>query len=307
MNVASLSSSKSVKAIFILSAALYSLLSMPFAAGQVNILTNKMDNARTGQNINETLLTPSNVNSTQFGKLYAFNVDGYVSAQPLYMSGLNINGGTHNVVFVATEHNSVYAIDADTGAQLWQVNLGPAVPVSIEGCPNVTGLVETGILSTPVIDPATNTLYLTAKTYASGVGTYSLHALDVTTGLEKAGGPVTISGSAGGLTFPALQHKQRPGLLLSNGTLYLAFGSTGCDLSGRGWMFAYDATSLQQLAVMTMQPDGSYGTSIWQSGVGPAADSQGNVYISTANGLFNYSVMDLGDSVLKLSLNNGAF
>ena len=177
---------KSAKTLFILSVVFCSLLSIPVASGQVNILTNKMDNARTGQNIRETILTTANVNSTQFAKLFAVNVDGYVSAQPLYMSALNINGGTHNVVFVATEHNSVYAIDADTGVQLWQVNLGPSVPVSIEGCPNVTGLIETGILSTPVIDPATNSLYLTAKTYAAGVATYSLHALDVTTGQEKA-------------------------------------------------------------------------------------------------------------------------
>lgn len=285
----------------------FSLLCTMHAYAQVNILTNKMDNARTGQNINETFLTVSNVNSTQFGKLFAFNVDGYVSAQPLYMSALNINGGTHNVVFVATEHNSVYAIDSDSGVQVWQVNLGPSVPVSVEGCPNVTGLTEVGILSTPVIDATTNTMYLTSKTYVSGVASYSLHAIDVTTGFEKLGGPIAIAGTAGGLTFPALAHKQRPGLLLSNGTLYLAFGSNGCDLSGRGWMFAYDATSLQQLAVMTTQPDNSYGSSLWQGGVGPAADSAGNVYISTANGVFNYSAFDLGDSVLKLSLSNGAF
>lgn len=282
-----------------------SLLCVPGASAQVNILTGKMDNARTGQNINETTLTLSNVNSTLFGKLFAFNVDGYISAQPLYMSALNVNGGTHNVVFVATEHNSVYAIDSDTGVQLWQVNLGPSVPITVEGCPNVTGLNEVGILSTPVIDPSTNTIYLTSKTYVSGVASYSLHALDVTTGIEKLGAPITISGIAGGLTFPALAHKQRPGLLLSNGTLYLAFGSNGCDLSGRGWMFAYDATSLQQLAVMTTQPDNSYGSSLWQGGVGPAADSAGNVYVSTANGVFNYGAFDLGDSVLKLSLSNG--
>src|SRR5579871_4250259 len=248
-----------------------SFLSAPRAFSQVNILTNKMDNARTGQNTSETVLTVSNVNSTLFGKLFAFNVDGYVSAQPLYMSALTINGATHNVVFVATEHNSVYAIDSDTGVQLWQVNLGPSVPVSIEGCPNVTGLVETGILSTPVIDASSNTMYLTSKTYVSGVASYSLHALDVITGLDKFGGPITISGAASGITFTALAHKQRPGLLLSDGTVYLAFGSNGCDFSGRGWMFAYDATSLQQLAVMTTQSDNSYGSSIWQGGVGPAA------------------------------------
>lgn len=292
--------------ILILSAVFLSFIEVPLVSAQVNILTNKMDNARTGQNISETVLTLSNVNSNQFGKLFAFNVDGYVAAQPLYMTGLSINGASHNVVYVATQHNSVYAIDSDTGAQLWQVNVGPSVPVSVEGCPNVTAMNEVGILSTPVIDASTNTLYLTAKTYVSGVASYSLHALDVTTGLEKPGAPITIAGSVGALTFPALQHKQRPGLLLSNGTLYLAFGSNGCDLSGRGWLFAYDAASLMQLAVITTQPDNSYGSSIWQGGVGPAADSAGNVYLSTANGLFNYGLFDLGDSVLKISLNAGS-
>ncbi|HVI78066.1 MAG TPA: PQQ-binding-like beta-propeller repeat protein, partial [Candidatus Acidoferrum sp.] len=173
---------------------LLSLLTLPAATGQVNILTNKMDNARTGQNSNEALLTPARVNSTQFGKLLAIDVDGYVSAQPLYMSALAINGGTHNVVFVATEHNSVYALDADTGAQLWKVNLGPSVPVSVEGCPNVTAVTEIGILSTPVIDPVSNTIYLTSKTYVNGDASHSLHALDITTGAEKLGGPVTVSG-----------------------------------------------------------------------------------------------------------------
>jgi len=264
-----------------------------------------MDNARTGQNSNEALLTPARVNSTQFGKLLAIDVDGYVSAQPLYMSALAINGGTHNVVFVATEHNSVYALDADTGAQLWKVNLGPSVPVSVEGCPNVTAVTEIGILSTPVIDPVSNTIYLTSKTYVNGDASHSLHALDITTGAEKLGGPVTVSGAIGSLNFTPLTQKQRPGLLLSNGMLYLGYGSNGCDFNARGWLFAYNPANLQQVAVMTTQPDNSYGSSIWQGGVGPAADSAGNIYFSTANGDFNYSLMDLGDSVLKVSMDGG--
>lgn len=280
----------------------------PRAFAQVNILTNKMDNSRTGQNISETLLTLSNVNSTQFGKLATFNVDGYVQAQPLYMSGLTINGVTRNVVFVATMNNSIYAIDADTDAQLWQVNLGPAVISSQEGCSGVTGFNQIGILSTPVIDPTTNTIYVTSKTFVSTTASaYALHALDLTTGLEKFGGPVSIAATVGTLTFTPLKQIQRPGLLLSNGTLYIGFGSNGCDFNARGWLFAYSSNLQQQLAVMTTQPDNSYGSSIWQGGVGPAADSNGNVYLSTANGEFNFSALDLGDSVLKLSLGTNSF
>jgi hypothetical protein len=300
------------------------LLSLPLglagqqASAQVNVLTNKMDNARDGQNINETLLTTTNVNSTHFGKLFAANVDGYVSAQPLYMSALSINGATHNVVFVATQHDSVYAIDADTGVQLWQVSfIDPAagvttVPISVQGC-SETAISEVGILSTPVIDPTTGTLYVTAKTAetVSGVTSYfyRLHALDITTGLEKFGGPVSITGKIGNLSLIILHQFQRPGLLLSNDTLYIGFGSNGCDLTARGWLFAYNASNLQQVAQMTTQPDQSYGSSIWQAGVGPAADSDGNVYLSTANGLFNYSTgfPDIGDSVLQLSSSSAGF
>jgi hypothetical protein len=288
------------------------------ASAQVNVLTNKMDNARDGQNIDETLLTTANVNSTHFGKLFAASVDGYVSAQPLYMSALSVNGATHNVVFVATQHDSVYAIDADTGVQLWQVSfINPAagittVPISVQGC-GETAISEVGILSTPVIDQSTGTIYVTAKTAetVSGVTSYyyRLHALDVTTGLEKFGGPVSITGKVGNLNLIILHQFQRPGLLLTNDTLYIGFGSNGCDLTARGWLFAYNASNLQLVAQMTTQPDNSYGSSIWQAGVAPAADSNGNVFLSTANGLFNYSTgfPDMGDSVLELSSNSAGF
>jgi Bacterial Ig-like domain (group 1)/PQQ enzyme repeat len=282
---------------------------LPGASAQVSVLTNKYDNARDGLNSSESLLSLGNVTSSQFGKLNTFNVDGYIQAQPLYMYGLSINGGTHNVVFVATMNNSVYAIDADTSAQLWQVNLGTPVPSATEGCSGVTGFNQIGILSTPVIDPATNTMYLTAKTYGTGSGpaAYSLHALDVTTGLEKFGGPVSITATIGTLTFTPLNYIQRPGLLLSNGNVYLGFGSNGCDLNARGWIFAFSASNLSQVAVTTMQPDNSYGSSIWQSGVGPAADSSGNLFLSTANGVFNFTANDLGDSVLKMSVGPKGF
>src|SRR5438270_3622517 len=293
------------------------LTAVPKAVAQVNVLTNKMDNTRNGQNISETLLTNANVNSNQFGKLFAFNVDGYVQSQPLYMSAVSINGSTHNVVFVATQHDSVYAIDADTGTQLWQTSfINPAAgittaPSTAEGCNNITGFNELGIVSTPVIDPNTGTIYLTAKTQEIVSGKYTsryrLHALDITNGLEKLGGPVVITGQIGSLSFVPLNQIQRPGLLLSNGTLILGFGSNGCDLKARGWLFAYNASTLQQTAQMTTQPDNSYGSSIWQGGVGPSIDDAGKIYLATGNGLFNYSAFDLGDSVLKLSLGANSF
>ncbi len=280
---------------------------------QVSVLTNKYDNNRDGLNSSETLLTSANVNSTTFGKLFAANVDGYVSAQPLYMYGLTLNGATHNVAFVATENDSVFAFDADSGALLWQISLlypsGSApVTMAVQGCGGVTGLNQVGILGTPVIDPTTNTLYVDAKVANSGTYYHYLHALDVTTGSEKFGGPVEITATVGNLTFPAKNLLQRPGLLESNGAIYIGFGSNGCDTTGRGWLFAYSASTLQQLAVMVTQPDESYGSSIWQSGVGPAADSNGNVYLSTANGDFDYPEFpDLGDSVLQLQLGANGF
>jgi hypothetical protein len=305
--------SKALGAVVIL-AAFSSAVYFPRASAQIGVLTNKYDNSRDGQNTSETLLTSSDVNSNQFGKLFAFNVDGYVSAQPLYMYALTVNGATHNVAFVATEHDSVFAIDADTGALLWQTSLlypagATTVTMAVQGCSGVTGLNEVGILGTPVIDPTSGTLYVVAKTALSGTYYFYLHALDVTTGAEMFGGPTPISATVGTLTFTVKNQLQRPALLESNGNLFIGFGSNGCDLNARGWLFAYSASTLQQLAVMTMQPDNNYGSSIWQSGVGPSADSAGNIYISTANGLFDFgdNVFDLGDSLLQLQLGASGF
>jgi hypothetical protein len=293
-------------------AALSCALCVSQSQAQVNVLTNRNDISRDGLNSNEVLLSSSTVNSNQFGKLFAFNVDGYAQAQPLYMSALTVNGATHNVAFVATMHDSVFAIDADTGVQLWQTSLlypsgATTVPMSAQGCGGVTGFDEVGILGTPVIDPSTNTLYVVAKTDVSGTYYFYLHALDVTTGLEKFGGPTSITATIGSLTFNVLDELQRPGLLESNGSIYIGFGSNGCDITGRGWFFAYNASTLQQEAVMTTQPDNSYGSSIWQGGTGPAADSLGNIYFATANGQFDYGTSDLGDSVLQLTLGSGGF
>src|SRR5258708_25459531 len=188
------------------------------------------------------------------------------------MYGLSINGGTHNVVFVGTMNNSVYAIDADTGTQLWQMNLGTPVPSGTEGCSGVTGFSQIGILGTPVIDTSSNTIYVAAKTYGTGSGpaAYSLHALDVTSGLEKFGGPAPIAATIGTLTFTPLNYIQRPGLLLSNGNIIVSFGSNGCDLSARGWLFALSASNLSQVAVTPTQPANNPRSFLLQRGVRPA-------------------------------------
>jgi len=305
--------SRTLAAAVVLLAAFSLSLCLPQAFAQgISVFTNKYDNARDGQNTNETLLSSASVNYNQFGKLFTYNVDGYVSAQPLYMYGLTVNGATHNVVFVATEHDSVFAIDADTGVLLWQTSLlypsgATTVSMAVQGCGGVTGLDEVGILGTPVIDPTTNTLYVDAKVALDGDYYHYQHALDVTTGLEKFGGPVSITGSVGTLSFNAKDDLQRPALLLLNGNVYIGFGSNGCDTTGRGWLFVYSASALQQVFVMTMQPDESYGSSLWQSGVGPAADSNGNIYVDTANGYFDYpNFPDYGDSVLQLQISSGS-
>lgn len=308
MNSHRFSKTLSAFAVATLAVLLFSVCS-PRASAQVSVLTNKNDNSRDALNAGETLLSAANVNSNQFGKLFTYGVDGYVQAQPLYMYGLTVNGATHNVAFVVTQNNSVYAIDADTGTLLWTVNLGPAVPSSVEGCNAVTGFNQVGITGTPVIDSTTNTLYAVTKTYVSSTAAFSLNALDVTTGAPKFGSPVTITQPTG--TTPAFIPKnqlQRPGLLESNGNIYVAFGSNGCDFTAWGFLAAYNSSNLQQVAWMTTQPDESYGSSIWAGGVGPAADSEGNVFLSTANGLFNYpSAQDWGDSVLRITENSGVF
>lgn len=303
-----------------------------FAAAQSSVLTYHDDTSRSGL-INETLLTPSNVNSKQFGKLFSYSVDGFVVAEPLYVPNVSIPGsGTHNVVYVVTQHDSVFAFDADTlgtGVPLWQVSLIPpgstTVPYLVQGCKS-TGFKEIGIMGTPVIDPTTGTLFVSAKTMqASGIPpnvtytyAHTLHALDITTGQEKFGGPLPISGSLTApngnvVSFEPLQHFQRPALLLSNGVVYVAFGSNGCDLNAYGWLFAFDSGetsgTLQQLAIYNTSPNVSYGASIWQTGSGPAADSTGNVFLMTANGTFDFSTggPDLGDSFLKFDYSSGAF
>jgi len=252
--------------------------------------THHNDNNRTGQNTAETVLTPSNVTQAQFGKLYSYAVDGYSYASPLYVANVSIPGkGFHNVVYVATEHDSVYAFDADglTSTPLWKVSFLQSgvttVPCADVGeCGDIPN--EIGITGTPVIDPGSGTLYVVAKTKESSSYVQRLHALDITTGAEKFGGPVIIQASVPGIgdgtttvNFNALRENQRPGLLLSNGIVYLGFGSHGDNPTYHGWVLAYNATTLQQVLVYNATPDGSEG-GIWQSGGGLATDATGNIY-----------------------------
>jgi len=289
-----------------------------FAPAQVNVVTYHYDNMRTGQNVNETLLTPANVNKGSFGFRFSQPVDGYITGEPLYLSNVEIPGaGTHNVVYVATLNDSVYAFDADTNtganaAPLWQVNFtNPAAGITTASgallpCQGTTGYHQSGIVSTPVIDPNTGTMYVVAKTNENGTIFHRLHALDVATGVEKLGPGVAIAGSTTApngtvVTFNSLHALNRPALLLENGIIYIAFGSNGCNDQSHGWVLAYDATLLLPVGIYNTEPEQGL-ASIWQSGSGPATDASGNIYVSTAEGAFdaNTGGPDFGSSVLKL-------
>jgi hypothetical protein len=276
------------------------------ATGFAGVLTWQNDNARDGQNLNETILTTSNVNQTHFGVKFTYSVDGQMYAQPLYVPNVTISGVKRNAVYVATENDSVYAFDADGSVTtpLWKksfLSTGVTpVPSSESGCNSISP--NMGITGTPVIDPATNTLYLVAATRQSRADSLKLHALDITTGKDKFGGPVTISASVSGVKFSASHHLQRPGLLLVNGTVYIGFGSH-CDTpTYHGWLMAYNATTLKQTAVFLTSPKGSDGA-IWTGGAGPSADSSGNIYVTTGNGTFdaNNGGKDYGNSLLKFN------
>lgn len=299
----------------------FALLAQP-AAGQ--IATSQYDNARTGATLTEKILTPQNVNQNQFGKLGAFQVDGAVYAQPLFLPALEIPGkGKHDVLFVATEHDTVYAFDAarPNDPPLWQVSLLDkklgTTPVSARAaqCPFIRP--EIGITSTPVIDLKTGTLYVLARSMSEhliGDTQYfqHLHALAITTGVEKFAGPKLITaavsgkgaGSSGGqVRFDPLLENPRASLLLVSGAVYLSWGSS-CDVDPyHGWLMAYGTETLEQKAVLNITPNGSEG-GIWESDTGPAADASGNIYVPTANGTFDASTggADYGDSVLKVAL-----
>ncbi len=295
---------------------LLSLISVAsVAVAQVNVTTYHNDNARTGQNLAETVLTPANVNPTQFGKLFSVALDGYVYAQPLYLSSVLINGGTHNVVYVATEHDSLYAIDADTGTVYWQVNLIPAGGSTVNGgsdaaCNDLVP--EIGISGTPVIDVASKTIYLVTKTKESASFVQRLHAIDVGTHVEKFGGPKIISASVSGsgdgnnngkIAFDPLRDNQRPGLLLQNGHVVISWASH-CDVGPyQGWVISYNAATLAQEAAYATTPNGGFG-GIWMSGSGIASDSSSNLYFSTGNGSWD-GTANFGDSIVKLGPPSG--
>jgi hypothetical protein len=289
-----------------------------------NVLTYHNDNLRTGATLDETTLNLGNVNVATFGKVGQVAVDGAVYAQPLYKSNVPIPGqGVHNLVFIATENDSVYAFDADTLALVWHDSfINPAagvtpVPYQDTGASDI--IPEIGITGTPVIDATTSTLYVVSKTrLASGkkVGyQQSLNALDLATGQQKFGGPVLIQASVRGkgagsvngkVSFNPLRQLQRAGLLLVNGTVYVAFASLGDIGPYHGWILGYNATTLHQVAVFNDTPNGKQG-GIWMAGEAPAADASGDIFVGIGNGTFDAGAhpKDLGDSLVKLSSSRG--
>jgi hypothetical protein len=282
----------------------------------VDVLTQHNDISRSGADPSEYVLTTSNVNTSQFGKLFSRVVVGQIYAQPLYVNSLTISNKTRNVVYVCTEHNNVYAFDADDATAsnaLWQVNLGASVPIAdLNNCGDLQP--EVGITGTPVIDLASQTLYVEAKALNGTNIFHSLHGLDLVTGQEKFGGPVTIQASVSGtadggstVTFNAQHQFNRPGLLLLSNVVYVGFGSH-CDWGPyHGWLIGYNATNLpEQVSVYNTTPNGSEGA-IWSCGMGPAADSNGNIYVMDGNGTFDKDTggPDLGDSFIKLTPSNG--
>lgn len=289
------------------------------ALAQVSVLNVNYDQQQTGANLQETALQPG-INWSNFGKVGTFPVDGQVYAQPLYVPGVRIGKKEYNVLYVVTQHNSVYAFNADTPqapTPLWQVNLGPIVPNGLYNFSDISP--EVGILGTPVIDPVKQVLYVVSNTLPPDTTTvpiFQLHALSLVNGREviKANGrelfaaPVLISatvtgngaGSSGAsLPFDAFWQLQRPGLMLSNGTLYVSFGSHADTGNYHGWLMAYDPGSLRLKSVFNTSPNGRE-SAIWQSGRAPAFDSKGDVYVTTGNGDFDGEV-NFGETILHLS------
>ena len=296
----------------------------PFTASNVTVLTFHNDVARTGQNLNETILTQSNVNSSQFGLVGTITVDGLVDAEPLYVGGMTINGGTHNVVFIATENDSVYAFDADTFAQLWHTSLlgGGETASDSRSCNQVVPAI--GITSTPVIDlnaGANGTIFAVAMSKAGSTYHQRIHALDLTTGLDRMAATEiqatfsgTGTGSSGGVqTFNPASYEDRAALLLLNGVIYTSW-SSHCDITPyNSWVIGFNESNLARSIVLDMTANGaSQGGQeggIWMAGAGPAADPSGNIYLLIGNGTFDTTLdgssfpnqCDFGNSFMKLS------
>jgi hypothetical protein len=294
------------------------------ASPGTDVVTYHNDIGRTGQNLTETQLTQTNVNSQTFGLLRNLMVDGKVDAEPLYLSQLSVAGGVHNVVFVATEHDSVYAFDSDTGAQLWKVSLLGSGETSSDdrNCGQVSP--EIGITSTPVIDRgagAHGIMYAVAMSKNGSTYFQRLHAIDVTTGAELLGGPTTIqatypgtgaNSSGGQVIFDPKQYKERAALLLMNGTIYTSWASHCDDSPYTTWIMAYSQANLAQTSVLDLTPNGNDG-SVWQSGGGLAGDAAGNIYALIANGSFDTTLTasgfpnqgDYGNAFVKVSTGRG--
>jgi hypothetical protein len=285
------------------------------------MLTWHNDTARTGQNLQETILTPANINSTKFGKIFSYAVDGQIFGQPLYVSQVAIAGkGTFNVVYVTTENDSVYAFDADgvNSGPLWQDSfINPnkgitPIPCADTGsgtdCPFESVI---GITGTPVIDPNSGTMYLVAATKENGKYVQRLHGLDITSGGEKFGGPVVIKASVKGtgagsvngvVSFSALHENQRTGLLLLNGVVYMGWASFGDVAPFHGWVLGYSATTLARTAVFNTTRNGSDG-GVWGGGAAFSVDPTGHIFLQTGNGTFDVNTggLDYGDSFLKIN------
>jgi hypothetical protein len=292
-----------------------------------DVSTQHNNNQRTGANLQETILTQANVNSTTFGLLFNASVDGKIDAQPLYLSSVSISGVTHNVLYVVTENDSIYAFDAGSGAQLWKVSAllsGETAITASVSCPFISPTI--GITATPVIDRSSGpdgTIYLVAASMnSSGTNFQRLHALDITTGAEEFGGPIAVTaqypgsgeGSSGGyVIFDPAQYAERAGLLLLNGVIYTSWTSH-CDLGAyTGWIIGYNETSLAQTAVLNVTPNGAQGA-MWQAGNGLAADDLGNIFFLDANGTFDTTLNskgfpymgDQGNGIIRLSTKNGS-
>lgn len=305
--------------------ALFGLMSSALLA-QTSVLQYHNDVSRTGWYRTETQLTLTNVNQNTFGKLFVLPSDGKVDAEPLYVPKVTVGGSVHNVLFVASEHDTVYAYDADVnGSPLWQVSMlksGETPSDPVNGCTQVAP--EIGVTATPVIDPRVGphgTMYVVAMSKDSG-GNYHqrLHALDITTGAEEFGGPVDIQATYPGtgdnsqngtVIFDPKQYKERPGLVVDQGAVVLSF-SSHCDIRPyTGWVMTYSEATLQQLSVLDFTPNGKEGC-VWQAGNGPAIDSSGNIFFLAANGTFDTNLNasgfpsegDYGNAFMKLSYTN---